>query len=92
MAFDVNKIQEFYADVLAKKDEAVKVALADKNVRVQAKLEEARVEYEAKKASIPAEVEAEIVREASAPYEYDLSLCEKFLADEEVEEETVEAE
>lgn len=93
MAFDVTKVEEYYADLLAKRDEAVKVGLADKNTRVQARLEEARVEYENKKASIPAEVEAEIIAEATEPYKYNIELCESFFADEVVEEtETVEAE
>lgn len=85
MEFDLNKIKEFYEELLVKRDEAVTEALATKDEKVQAR-------FEAEKARIEEEVVAEIVADAEAPYKHDIELCEKFVAEPEVadEEETEE--
>lgn len=91
MDFDVNKIRAYYTELLANKELAVSNALATKTTRVQEREAELRARYEEAKAQIPAEVEAELIADAEAPYLHDIELCEKFLVDEETTEE-VEAE
>lgn len=80
--FDIEKIEAYYAELKAKKEEAVAVALAEK----EAKVAEA---FELAKEEIAKKVEAELVAEAEAPYKHDIELCESFLAEEKVEEEEV---
>lgn len=77
--FDINKIEEFYADVKAKREEAVAVALAGK----EAKIAEA---FELAKEQIAKQVEADLIAEAEAPFVHDIELCEKFLVEETNEE------
>ena len=79
MDFDVNKIKEFYGELLAEKDKAVATALATKDQKVAER-------FEQEKARIEEEVIAEIVAEAEAPYLHDIELCEKFIIVPEVEE------
>lgn len=83
MDFDVEKIKAYYAEVKAKKEEAVAVALAEKDVKVTEAFELAKEE-------IAKKVEAELVEAAEAPYKHDIELCESFLAEENVEEEVAE--
>ena len=84
MDFDVEKIKEFYGELLAEKDRAVATALATKDEKVKERFEE-------EKARIEEEVIAEIVAEAEAPYLHDIELCEKFIVvpEEEQDEENV---
>lgn len=91
MDFDVEKIRAYYTELLANKELAVSNALTEKNTKVQERTAELTAKYEEDKAKIPAEVEAELIAEAEAPYLHDIELCEKFLVDEETTEE-VEAE
>lgn len=79
MDFDVNKIKEFYGELVAKKEEAVALALVEKDVKVAER-------FEQEKARIEEEVIAEIIAEAEAPYVHDIELCEKFIVVPEVEE------
>jgi hypothetical protein len=90
MDFDVEKIRAYYTELLANKELAVSNALTEKNTKVQERTAELTAKYEEDKAKIPAEVEAELIAEAEAPYLHDIELCEKFLVDETTEE--VEAE
>lgn len=85
MEFDLEKIKEYYGELIAKKDEAVRLALANRDVVINQKLEEAR-------AKIEAEVDAEIIAEAEAPFKHDIELCEKFVIVPEVVEEEVNVE
>ena len=80
MEFDLEKIKEYYGELIPKKEEAVRLALLNKDAVVAQKLEEAR-------AKIEAEVDAEIIAEAEAPFKHDIELCEKFVIVPEVEEE-----
>lgn len=83
MEFDVEKIKDYYNELVAKREEAVVKALTTKDVRVREAFEQAKVEIEER-------VVAEIVAEAEAPYVHDIELCEKFIVVEEVaEEETI---
>ena len=91
MDFDVDKIRAYYTELLANKELAVSNALTTKNAKVQERTAELTAKYEEDKAKIPAEVEAELIAEAEAPYLHDIELCEKFLVDETTTEE-VEAE
>lgn len=91
MDFDVEKIRAYYTELLANKELAVSNALIEKNTKVQERTAELTAKYEEDKAKIPAEVEAELIAEAEAPYLHDIELCEKFLVDETTTEE-VEAE
>lgn len=83
MEFDLNKIKEFYGELLAKRDEAVSIALAGKEAKIQERFEE-------EKARIEAEVVAEIIAEAEAPYTHDIELCEKFIVVQDENEEHAE--
>lgn len=88
MDFDVEKLKAYYADLLAKREEAVAVALADKE-RVVAE------RFELAKEEIAKQVEAELVAAAEEPYKHDIELCESFgieLPEENVEGEVVEGE
>ena len=91
MEFDVDKIRAYYTELLANKELAVSNALGTKGTKVQERTVELTAKYEEDKAKIPAEVEAELIAEAEAPYLHDIELCEKFLVDETATEE-VEAE
>lgn len=73
--FDTTKIEEFYADLRAKRDEAIAVALLNKDAKVAERLELAKEE-------IAKEVEAELIAEAEKPFAHDIELCEKFLVEE----------
>ena len=83
MDFDVTKIKTYYEGLLKAKDEAVRVALLDKAKVVQERFELAKEE-------IAKQVELELIENAEAPYKHDIELCEKFVLDEEVTEETEE--
>lgn len=83
MEFDIEKMKEYYADLLAKRDEAVAIALANKDAVIAERFEQA-------KAKIAEEVEAEIIKSANAPFEHDIALCEKFIVADEVEEQPAE--
>lgn len=72
MEFDVEKIKEYYGELVARRNEAVELALANKDERVAERFESAKAEIE--KAVIE-----EIVAEAEAPYKHDIELCEKFI-------------
>ena len=88
MDFDVEKLKAYYADLLAKREEAVAVALADKERVVAERFELAREE-------LAKQVEAELVAAAEEPYKHDIELCESFgieLPEENVEGEVVEGE
>ena len=76
MNFDVEKIRDFYNELLSEKDKAVEEALATKDEKVAER-------FELEKARIEEEVVAEIVAEAEAPYLHDIELCEKFIVEEE---------
>lgn len=80
MDFDVEKIKDYYNELVAKREEAVVKALTTKDARVREAFEQAKVEIEER-------VVAEIVAEAEAPYVHDIELCEKFVVVEEVAEE-----
>lgn len=80
MNFDVDKIKAYYEELVAKRNEAVELALATKDEKIAER-------FEAEKVRIEEEVIAEIVAEAEAPYVHDIELCEKFVK---VEEETTE--
>ena len=82
MEFDVEKIKEYYNELVAKKDEAVVVALTTKDEKVKEAFEMAKAEIEER-------VVAEIIAEAEAPYIHDIELCEKFIVEEEVAEEEI---
>ena len=79
MDFDVEKIKNYYNELVAKKDEAVVVALTTKDEKVKEAFENAKAEIEER-------VVAEIIAEAEAPYLHDIELCEKFIVVEEVAE------
>lgn len=83
MNFDVEKIRDFYNELLSEKAKAVETALATKDEKVAER-------FELEKARIEEEVFAEIVAEAEAPYLHDIELCEKFIVEEPVEDETEE--
>ena len=83
MDFDVEKIKAYYEELLVNKENAVNEALADKDAKITERFEE-------EKARIEAEVIAEIIAEAEAPYVHDIELCEKFIIVPEVVEENVE--
>lgn len=76
MEFDLEKIKAYYADLLAKRKEAVELALADKEAVVAERFELAKEE-------IAKAVEEELVAKAEEPYKHDIELCESFIADEE---------
>lgn len=80
MEFDVEKIKAYYEELLAKRDEAVTYALANKDVAVARKLEEVREEIER-------QVIADITAEAEAPFMHDIEFYEKFVKPAEVVEE-----
>lgn len=82
MEFDLEKIKDFYADRLAKRDEAVALALADKD-RVVAE------RFELAKEEIAKAVEAELIEKAEEPYKHDIELCESFITVEEAVTEEV---
>lgn len=73
--FDTNKIEEFYANVKAKREEAVAVALLDKDAKVAEAFELAKEE-------IARKVEADLIANAEAPFKHDIELCERFLVEE----------
>lgn len=83
MDFDIEKVREYYADLLAKKEEAVAVALSNKDIVIAERFELAKEE-------IAKQVEAELVANAEEPYKHDIELCEKFMVKEEVVDETTE--
>jgi hypothetical protein len=83
MNFDVEKIRDFYNELISEKERAVETALATKDEKIAER-------FEVEKARIEEEVVAEIIAEAEAPYLHDIALCEKFII-EEVEEETEES-
>lgn len=83
MDFDVEKVKAYYADLLAKRDEAVAVALADKD-RVVAE------RFELAKEEIAKAVEAELITKAEEPYKHDIELCAGFVVEEPKEEEVIE--
>lgn len=83
MDFDVEKIRAYYEELLVNKENAVNEALADKDAKIEER-------FEAEKARIEAEVVAEIIADAEAPYVHDIELCEKFIVVEEVVEEDAE--
>lgn len=85
MDYEINKeaFNAYYADLLAKRDESVAVALADLDVKVNQA-------FELTKAEIAEKVKADLVAEAEAPYKPFIELCEKFIAQEKVEEEVAE--
>lgn len=88
MDFDIEKLKSYYADLLAKREEAVAVALADKD-RVVAE------RFELAKEEIAKEVEKELIAKAEEPYKHDIELCESFgieLPEEPVAEEVIEGE
>lgn len=85
MEFDVEKIKAYYEELLAKRDEAVTIALTNKDVKIAQALEEARQEIEAR-------VIAEITAEAEEPYMHDIKLYEQFVKPAEVVTEEVVAE
>lgn len=74
MDFDVEKIKQYYVELLRKKDEAVAFALVNKEEKV-------RERFEAVKAELAIAVEKELIEEAEKPYIHDIELCEKFFAD-----------
>lgn len=81
--FDTTKLEEFYADVKAKREEAIALALTKKEEKVAEAFELAKEE-------IAKKVEADLIAEAEAPFVHDIELCEKFLVREEAEEEVLE--
>ena len=83
MDFDVEKIKAYYEELLVNKENAVNEALADKDAKIEER-------FEAEKARIEAEVVAEIIAEAEAPYVHDIELCEKFIVEDVVEEDAEE--
>lgn len=92
MDFDLDKISAYYNELVAKREQAVNDALANKNTIVQEREAELKAKYEEEKASIPAEVEAEIIAKAEEPYLHDIALCEKFIKTPEEEITNTEAE
>ena len=78
--FDIAKIEEYYADVKAKREEAVALALAEKDTKIAEAFELAKEE-------IAKKVEADLIAKAEEPFKHDIELCEKFIAEEKVEEE-----
>lgn len=80
--FDVEKLKDYYNELVAKRDEAVVNALVTKDEKVKEAFELAKAEIEER-------VVAEIIAEAEAPYNHDIELCEKFMV---VEEEVIEEE
>lgn len=83
MEFDIEKIKKYYAELLAKRDEAVVVALTRKD-------EEVAKELEAEKEEIEKRVVERLTAEAEEPYIHDIKLCEKFIVPEVPEENIVE--
>lgn len=85
MDYEINKeaFNAYYADLLAKREEAVAVALADLDTKVN----EA---FELERERIAKETKEKLVAEAEAPYKPFIELCEKFIAQEKVEEEVAE--
>lgn len=77
--FDTSKFEEFYAELKARRDEAVAVALANKEQKVVEALEALRE-------TVEKEVEERLVAEAEAPFKHDIEWCEQFLVEETVEE------
>lgn len=82
MEFDVEKIRNYYNELVAQREEAVVKALSTKDVKIKEAFEQAKVEIEER-------VIAELVAEAQEPYNHDIELCEKFIVVEEVAEEEV---
>lgn len=84
MEFDANKVKAFYEELIAKRDEAIDLALVDKDIRIQERFDEVKAEIEV-------QVIAEITAEAEIPFKSSIELCEKFMADE-TDSDVVEAE
>ena len=75
MEIDVEKINKYYAELVAKRDEAVVIALTHKD-------EEVAKELEAVKADIEKRVVERLTKEAEEPYIHDIKLCEEFFVTE----------
>jgi phosphoenolpyruvate carboxylase len=80
MEFDLEKVKAFYADVQAKREQAVNEALRNVEAKVQER-------FNAEKENIRNAVIAEVTAEAEAPYIHDIELCEKFVVIPEITEE-----
>lgn len=83
MEVDVEKLKAYYADLLAKREEAIALALADKDRAVAER-------FELVKEQIAEEVEKELIEKAEEPYKHDIELCKSFLVEEQATEEVVE--
>ena len=81
MEVNTEALKAYYEDLLAKKEQEVQNALANKDFVVQQKLDELKLE-------VAEQVEKELIAEAEAKYAHDIELCEKFLIEDKVEEET----
>lgn len=81
MEFDLEKVKAYYAEVVAKREQAVNEALRNVEAKVQER-------FNAEKENIRNAVIAEVTAEAEAPYLHDIELCEKFGVEPEVAEET----
>lgn len=76
MNFDIESFKAYYAELKAKREEAIVTALADKPRLVAER-------FELAKEDIAKQVEAELIATAEEPYKHDIELCEKFLVEEE---------
>lgn len=83
MEVDVEKLKAYYADLLAKRDEAIALALANKDAAVAER-------FELVKEEIAEEVEKELIEKAEEPYKHDIELCKSFLVEEQATEEVAE--
>ena len=72
MDFDIEKLREYYNELLKTREQKVAEALANKDSKIRDRFEE-------EKARIEQKVVAEIIADAEAPYIHDIELCEKFL-------------
>ena len=70
--FDLEGVKAFYAEITAKREQAVNEALRNVEPKVQER-------FEAEKENIRQTVIAEVTAEAEAPYLHDIELCEKFI-------------
>ena len=83
MEVDVEKLKAYYADLLAKREEAIALALANKDAAVAER-------FELVKEQIAEEVEKELIAKAEEPFNHDIELCKGFLVEEVPAEEVVE--
>lgn len=83
MKVNQEEFKQYYADLLAKREEARGVALLNKEQIVRGRLNEKLPEIEA-------EVEKELLEQADEPFVEQIALCERFIKEEEPATEDVE--